>query len=246
MSKELQKLFEIVSNDFNQKFFHNNEAKICQLHDLLDQGSENHNCLACNLSSNYLLIQKHLSKSSHFEDIQYAFASTILLYYLLVEKFFAIFSCLEKEGLRPERYKNSHSTMRKIWSWANFLKHPKAFMYVHEPQYFDVSKFSLTKVKPKQTGEDESNVKRKTRHVTELIDDNFIYKFYTGSKKNQELYDRLKNKTEVWVVFPNFLEINKGLKIEIEEFEKLVKENPDVVNHLHKEATIIEFWNEEE
>jgi len=239
VSQKLKEQFKQISEDFNSKFFNSGEPKICELHDLLDQGAQHHNCIACNLASNYNLIQKHLNKNQHLEDLEYAYSSTILLYYLLLEKFFAIFGSIEKAGLQATGYKNSHYTMRKIWSWANFLKHPKAFMYVHDPEYFNVSEYALEEV------ENTSEEAVDQTLVTALIDDDFVKTYYMGGGNNPGLYEQLKNKSNVLVVFPNFMEINEGLKKEIGEFEELVKNNPGITEHLHQEATILEFWEEE-
>jgi hypothetical protein len=244
MSKSLKEQFLEISKDFNEKFFNSDEPKICELHDILDNGNTHHNCISCNLSSNYELIKKHLDYNQHFEDLEYAYSSTILLYYLLVEKFFVIFGSIEQANLQPEGYKNSHSTMRKIWSWANFLKHPKAFMYVHEPKYLDVSKSSIkidsNKVESKVLEDNEYLL-----HYEALIDDDFVEKYYMSKNNNIDLYNQLKNKTDVWVVFPNFIQINEGLKSEISAFEFLVKNNIIIKEHLHKDASILDFWDEE-
>lgn len=239
-NRKLIYLFCEISSDFNSKFFSSQEAKICELHELLDQGENHHNCIACNLASNYLLIKRHLEHPSKFHNLEYTFSSTIMMYYLLVEKFFAIFKSIEGAGLQPEGYKNSHQTMRLIWHWANFLKHPKAFMYVHDPTYFNVSKFAL-----KEVENDSSDDSTPTTTVSAFIDDDFVRKFYGGSGNNTELFNKLKNKSDVIVVFPDFKEINTGLHREIKEFETLLQSNPTIVSHLHNEATILEFWNED-
>lgn len=234
MSFSLNEYFKEVSEDFHSKFFKGDNPLICELHDILDKGELNHNCLACNIASSFDLIQKHLRNHDSLQDQEYAFQSTIIIYYLLVEKFFAIFKSIEEAELKPKGYKNAHKTMRLIWGWANFLKHPKAFMYVHDPKFINLGEYQLK--------ENENNKGDENSYLG--IENEFIKKYYMGGSKNTELYELIKNKTNVLVVYPDFKEINIGLKNEITEFMALVIEDNSVLNHLHKQATITGFWEE--
>ncbi|MCI1265555.1 MAG: hypothetical protein LKG19_03200 [Saprospiraceae bacterium] len=91
-------------------------------------------------------MKEHTKAIKDIENDEYQYCSTILMFYLLVEKLFAIFKSLEEIGIKETGYKSSFKTMRLIWAWANFFKHPKAFMYVHNPYLVLLLVIILTKI----------------------------------------------------------------------------------------------------
>ncbi|QJW98410.1 hypothetical protein [Frigoriglobus tundricola] len=72
---------------------------------------------------------------------------------------------------------------RDVHKWANFLKHPKAFLLVHHPVYF-------------YTGMPEFG---RSKHSL-VIDQAFVGEYYSGSDKNAKLHGQLKNKRDVAVL----------------------------------------------
>lgn len=80
-----------------------------------------------------------------------------------------------------------------IKQWANFIKHPKAFMLVHHPTFiFEGFKIPAESWKFKKS--DDYEIK---------IDSDFVKEYYSGGDKNKKLYDKLIKKEDVLVVLPN-------------------------------------------
>jgi hypothetical protein len=138
--------FEYLFNLIDNELYIDGEPIICQLHSILDKDKSNHNCIACNIGFNINLLKEHTKAIKDIENDEYQYCSTILMFYLLVEKLFAIFKSLEEIGIKETGYKSSFKTMRLIWAWANFFKHPKAFMYVHNPYLVLLLVIILTKI----------------------------------------------------------------------------------------------------
>ena len=85
-----------------------------------------------------------------------------------------------------------YSIFGKIKRWANFDKHPKAFMFVHHPE-FDFM---------------DSGLEFKGYDLE--INQSSVDKYYASASKNSELVERVKNQDKLIVNYPNMRELTSG------------------------------------
>ena len=128
-----------------------------------------------------------------------------MLFYLQAERMAVIYS--ELGFIKIQRKKKvfdwcKSPELLRIKYWANFFKHPKAYMLLHHPSFFI---------------QGDPNIPNFM--VNEIIDEKFIQTFYKGDEKNLDLRDKLLNKDGVIIIFPNLVKFTKDL---CREFEKLV------------------------
>ena len=157
---------------------------MCSIHDLFhNEDDKAHNCIGCNFADYTNLLHVALQNVAVSTPIE-AFSSTILYSYLLVERFEEIFKIIKL----PDSYRLKHfQVFGQIRRWANFLKHPKAFMLVHHPEYYFENEIAIG------TGDETSQI---------IIDQKFIDEYYSGDKENNKLYSLLSNKKNVFVLLP--------------------------------------------
>lgn len=113
----------------------------CKLHDEEYLGSpenqttNSHNCIACNLQDGNLKIYKFLNELGAVqksEEIEYASTIFYLLLYLQIEKFQTIFKFI---GITFDYVEQNWEPLVQIRKWANFIKHPKGFLFTHHPTF---------------------------------------------------------------------------------------------------------------
>lgn len=182
---EFKKAFEIFES---RNYPDDENTLMCSIH--LSFEENGHNCVACNLEESAKLIVNFLKNYNQFNTAESVFPNFILLIYLMVERIDEYLNIMElQRSIREKKFK-SFSTIKQ---WANFVKHPKAFMLVHHPTYiFEGFKIPGASCKFKRIEDYEIK-----------IDSNFVKEFYSGSDKNKKLYDRLIKKENVLVVLPN-------------------------------------------
>lgn len=147
-------------------------------------------CLGCNLQDQAQLISDFL-KSAHtyYEKIHF-FTIYNMLLYLLTERILEIKKIIGlPEGYKEEKFR----VFKEIKLWANFLKHPKAFILTHHPEY----RFEGEK------GKNKLNNKKK------VIQFDYIKKYYSGEDKNKYnvLVKELRNNKDVIVELPDLLRL---------------------------------------
>lgn len=123
-----------------EKICNDNPEKDCQqvfciLHnpEYLGIHEESHACIACNLNDSLEKIHRFLNQNKSLNDLEYTFTVYILLLYLLVEKLTTIFKHI---GISYEYVEKNWAVLVEIRKWANFIKHPKGFLFAHHPEYF--------------------------------------------------------------------------------------------------------------
>lgn len=222
-STDLKKVFEKTLVKFVE--FHHSGRKgtygslFCNIHDNFKNG---HNCVACNLNDSNRRIENFLYGYRLFNDVHTAFTTYILLLYLQVECIFEYFSIIQI----PETYVLKHfQTFYTVKRWANFLKHPKAFILVHHPIW---------------EYKNDKSVKKNEKKP--IIDTEFVKKFYGGDSKNNELLKILNNQEDVIVLFPNPVELMDDFNKLQEKFADLISNNQIVREILNDKATILNFF----
>ena len=215
----IRKEFKIVFETFiKHNYPSDNDSLMCSIHDSFEE--EGHNCVACNLEKSSKLIANYLRGYKSFESSESVFTSFIWHLYMMtvrMEEYIDIM-CIT-EGIKYKKF----GIFPKIKRWANFIKHPKAFMFVHHPCY----SFESTPVPP---GCDI------LRHEI-TIDDEFIKKFYSGGKNNAKLKDELTNKEGVMVQFPDPVKLMEEFVIAQKNFVEIISDNKMVRELLDEKAT---------
>ncbi|HXB11474.1 MAG TPA: hypothetical protein VNZ45_05775, partial [Bacteroidia bacterium] len=118
---------------YSREIFPSGESIMCSIHNSFHkENDQTHNCIGCNFADYSELLFSTLKKFRDESGPLQVFSGTILYSYLLVERFEEIFKIIKLD----EGYKLKHFPIfGKIKRWTNFLKHPKAFILVHHPEY---------------------------------------------------------------------------------------------------------------
>jgi hypothetical protein len=211
---------EFHQNDENESEY---DTFLCKIHDNFTLG---HNCIACNLNESNRRIEAYLLNYRLFYAPEYSISNLIMLLYLQVECIFEYLGLLKfDESFLQKKFQ----ALYKIKRWANFFKHPKAFMLSHHPIW---------------TYEEFGTFKKRSTNL--IIDTPFVQKYYSGDSKNKELYAILSNIEYIEVLLPN---PNK-LIIEFCEvqlnFYNLIKDNKIVRDIFEDKATIRNYFETEE
>ena len=183
----LENIEKVACHDPSQ----NCEQIFCILHEpgyLGEHDREGHVCLGCNLNDSLVMLHTFLKDIKSEYSIEYKFTMFILLLYLIVEKLATIFKVI---GITQEYVEENWSIMVEIRKWANFIKHPKGFLFTHHPEYiFETGDF-LT---PEQ----------KKDSPNKYIEYDFVKRFYTRENPAQtkELLKQIANKDKVIVILP--------------------------------------------
>lgn len=223
---------EVVRNQFRDAFLIlqqeaivDNDPVMCQLHDAFGTyDTFHHNCLGCNFADSTWLIHNFLRTYELQETIQYAYSTLIILAYLLVERIDTFFNAIElNKAYRDQHFK----ILLEIRRWANFLKHPKAFLLTHHPTFTFYSS-------PKNGGLREN--------ASVVIDRAFIDKYYANDEKNKELYRELENKENVLVVFPDAVWLVQNLCEAMHNCVAIIRDNPVYRAVVETRTTFYDYW----
>jgi len=213
---------------YETEIFPEDYSIFCELHKLMEDEEEDHNCIGCNLDENALLLYSTLGLLEGYSSVVNKMRMLIITVYLLIERIDTILGIVEiHKGYRTDNFK----TLYQVRKWANFVKHPKAFILAHHPIY-SIEGFS-------------GNSKlRKEAEV--VVDFKFIQKYYSDDKHNDELYKEMQNKEGVLVVFPNPLKLISKLCSELQLFNRILRNNEIYREILKKKSTFLGFWTIEE
>lgn len=205
-------------------------ANSCKIHNAFGgQEGQHHNCLGCNFADSSDMILRYLEQHEELTDIQQDFTVYILLLYLLVERIEIVFDIIQL----PDTYKVKHfKVFQQIRKWANFIKHPKSFILTHHPVY-----------------DFENSGTVHQQQFTETIKDSFVEQYYKGhtdqndqKKQNKELYNKLRNKKDILVLFPNIAQLTDKLCYSYNKFVDLIINNDVYIEILNDETTISTYF----
>jgi hypothetical protein len=222
----VQKHFEEVCEVFQREAFApDGDPIMCQIHNAFGTfDTVHHNCLGCNFADSTELVANFLHTWPLQTKIQFAFSTFILLTYLMVERIDTLFDIIElNKTYRLEHFK----VLSEIRRWANFLKHPKAFILTHHPA------FSFIGSPRNKSLADNANVR---------IDHNFITKYYSDEKRDKELCSELENKDKVLVILPNAIEIAKDLCQAMHDCMSVIRDNQIYRTILESKTTFHDYW----
>jgi len=187
---ELVKLHKKCGEIFNSKLLEDTEGRslACSIYDaMIGEDEADDNCIGENFNQ---LIQT--VKTGWFEgfepntntNVQFFTYTYIFWLYLFLERIEIILNELDpSRNFGPVKdFYRSLKTMNEIRLWANFMKHPKNFIFVHWPEFTFVGK------RFNKTGK------------TKLINTAYLKNHYSSEK--QDMPEELDNNDDVTVQFP--------------------------------------------
>ncbi|HMO18862.1 MAG TPA: hypothetical protein PKA63_12280 [Oligoflexia bacterium] len=222
------KLLKIYFEDnFKRKHKGQNKSIICSLVESVAANETQHSSILCNLSEVFDGLENAILKMSEKENIKIQYTNFFFWLYLIVENLNTI---LDVVGMPKELRKSKFPVFYTIKNWANFIKHPKAFLFTHHTEVTEeknVSKLEL--------------LIKLDRGL--LIDQQFVNKYYAGKKNDSNLFDEISNKKKVFVSFPDCLTLLKEFSTSIAEFIKIMSENPIYIETLTDRSIIENYFN---
>lgn len=233
--KTLRVLFKETLDIYQGSAYYGEGVPIlCKIHDAFGGlKGEHHNCLGCNFSDSQTLVLNYLMRHETYDGIQESITLYILTLYLLVERMDSVMDMVQV----PEAYREKHfKVFQQIRKWANFIKHPKAFILTHHPDY-----------------DFENSGKAFLKKFSITINDQFVTDYYKGESdpakqksKNKELYNRLHNQKDILVIFPDIAQLTKKLCYSINAFAELILKNQVYIDILNDEATIAKYFENQQ
>lgn len=194
----------------------------CEIYDAMIQGSEDYeNCIGENFNQ---LIQNLVGSwfngyvpndSTRVEFYTYTY---IFWLYLFLERIEFIINQVDPDRKFGPivKFHRSLKTMNEIRLWANFIKHPKNFIFVHWPHFTFVGKSF-----------------QKEPH-TIIINTSFLKNHY--SSENQDKPKELENKSDVVVQFPKLANLTLGFCEELLKFVDFICKNQLIADELKKKS----------
>ena len=166
----------------------------------------------------------YLEQPDPKSHIHFSYTTYLMLCYLLVERIDTMFNIIQlNEDYRTQHFK----ILLAIRRWANFIKHPKAFLLTHHAEY---------------TYHGSPKNGALTDKASVVIDRTFVDKYYSNDDKNNELYKELENKENVLVVFPDVNHVTEELCAAINKSVDVVRDNAVYKEVLAKRSTFLDYW----
>lgn len=210
----------------------NGRSFACKIWDVMTEKRENRdNCLGENF--NQLI---HTIKEDFFENykpssktkLDFYFTTYIFWLYLIVERMDFVFDVVNKDNkskLFSDFKEHNFKTSQLIKKWANFIKHPKEFIFSHWPQYV---------MEGVEIMNDDNTI---------IINAEFIKKHYT---KSDSRIMELENCASVIVNVPDLLNITTEFCKELNVFFDFICDNKVVADFLKKKTTLEHYYEEQE
>ncbi len=232
------KLWEATYGQYTRIVPHNSYRSIfSDLHTILkiDEG-KSHNCLACNLTQslvilgNYLVELKEREKNQNTPVNLYSSYSTfILLLHLQTEKIFTLFQFI---GITRRYQKDNWKILTMINLWANFVKHPKGFLFCHHPVMV------INKTQIEKMGFDLKD--DKLVHLTYK----FIKDHYRREDENvfYNSINLVKGKPYVFLEVTSPIYIMEEFALFCEELMEILTNNPFFRKQLTEFTSIKDYW----
>lgn len=201
----------------------------CKIYSKMTNGDgSGENCLGENFNQLvYKMVDDWFGNYKPTGNLDFYFFNYILLLYLFVERVDFVFSVLNLNGknkLFADFQDHNFKCLRKINKWANFVKHPKEFLFTHWPVYFI-------------EGEDVT-----IGIDSVVVDTDFIFNHYFSEKNPRPAV--LENNTKVFVKIPDLIILTKEFCKEINIFFDFICDNKIVADFLRRKSTIEDFYKD--
>jgi hypothetical protein len=224
MENQLQEMLKL----FEHQLYSGERPEVCRItYEVFENAydSPHHNCIGCNLLESTDLLYQYLQiNQGPYHKLYPTYATYFMLLYLLVERLDTILNLVEL----PKSYREKHfKVLLRIRRWANFLKHPKAFLLVHHPVYTCVG---------------AGNIQELSKNANVTVDENFVARYYSNDDRNETLYKTLENKDDVLVIFPDAVHLTSEFCAAIKEFIDLLRDNAVYKEILDERSTFLDYW----
>jgi len=221
----VRKQIEEANTIFQHDAIKDGDPVMCQFHEAFGTyDTSHHNCLGCNFADITWVIINFLQTYALQNKIQYAYSTFIVLAYLLVERIDTLFNIIVlNRAYRAEHFK----VLLEIRRWANFLKHPKAFLLTHHPEFSYHSS-------PKN--------KELREHASVVIDRAFVDNYYVNDDRDKALFKDLENKDDVLVIFPDVVRLAEELCKAMHDCVAVVRDNPVYRWVMEDKTTFHDYW----
>lgn len=225
---QLKEAYEI----FQQNAFDGDSVPtMCDLHDIFSSSTEpsevvtaDHNCLGCNFADSITLIDSFLETHDSQSSVQTSHTIAIMLFYLLVERMDMLLKLIK---LNEEIYNEDFKILMEVRKWANFIKHPKAFVLTHHPVF---------------TFEGHKHNSTARAEAKPCVDYTFVQKYYSNDEKNTDLFNELENKADVLVIYPSLPKIAAKMCEAMNNLIALLRDNSVFRRILKQKSTFREYW----
>ena len=226
-TKSLQELHIECGKIFKRELFEDTQSAsrsfACEIWDKMTENEGDcENCIGENF--NQLFQTLNVEWFDNYKpigaDLDFYMTTYILWLYLVYERIEFVFNEIdpdEKFHLTQD-FRRSLKTMNEIRLWANFLKHPKHFFFVHWPKFIFVGQHF-----------DKNN-------DTLLINTSFLNNHYSSEKQDKPKC--LENQCSVVVQFPRVDLLTTGFCNDFNAFIRFVCDNSMVTNFLKKKSNV--------
>lgn len=225
--KSCKKIFEkqLIEPDGGRSF-------ACKIWDVMTDKNENHeNCLGENFNQLIQTINDDFFENytpSQKTKLPFYFTTYILWLYLIIERIDFVFDVVNKDKkskLFTDFKEHNFKTSQLIKKWANFIKHPKEFIFSHWPEYI-------------MEGLEIMNGSESV-----IINEEFVKRHYTksGSRINE-----LENCDSVIVVVPELTKLTSDFCGELNIFFDFICDNRIVSDFLRKKTTLEYYYETSE
>lgn len=211
-AKEFDRLFPASQNG--------NSAG-CDIWDVCVNGNEGtENCIGENFNQIFLKVKEiWFRENNSFVDTSTFYHETYILWlYMMSSRIREVF--FEMRLGNSDKFQELFPSFREIILWANFLKHPKGFMYSYWHQHI--------------------YEQEKTFHVSRerstIIDLDYLQQHY--NKPHGSKAEELKRNMEVVVQYPDLLRLTKGFVDDFFSFKDLICVDPAAIQRLRDEANL--------
>lgn len=207
-------------------------SSACKMWDVMTDKKNNHeNCLGENFNQLIQTINADFFENytpSQNTKLDFYFTTYILWLYLVVERIDFVFDVVNKDNkskIFADFKENNFKTSQLIKKWANFIKHPKEFIFTHWPQYIM----------------DVPEIMRGNETV--LINEDFVKKHYT---KSDSRISELENCDSVTVLVPELTDLTAEFCMELNTFFDFICDNKIVSDFLRKKTTLEYYYDTNE
>ena len=205
----------LFSNPDNKEEEESKKSIYCELYDVFhqkefevsnDSDKSYHNCIGCNFEEGCLTILDFLKKFSETTNISPYLTIYSLLFYSQAERLAVVYKELGYTSGNSFDW-TRFPTLRTIKHWANFFKHPKAYMFLHHPSYFI-----------------ETDPEKPNFMINGVIDTAFVENFYRAGADNTMLQQLFENGTKFKIFYPDLLQFTRDLCAEFSAIIPVIKQ----------------------
>jgi hypothetical protein len=200
----------------------------CKMWDTMTEKKESHeNCLGENFNQLIQTINDDFFENyspSQNTKLNFYFTTYIFWLYLIVERIDFVFDVINKDNkskLFADFKENNFKTSQLIKKWANFIKHPKEFVFTHWPQY---------RIEGSEIEKGDETV---------IINAEFIKKHYS---KSESRISELENCDSVIVLVPELINLTTAFCKELNTFFDFICDNKIVSDFLRKKTTLEYYY----